>query len=431
MKIREMHVTPIAVADPPLLNAAGLHAPYALRTIVEIVTDENIYGLGEVPGSAATTKALEDAREVVIGKDPFQLNSIQRELLDRFGVDGVDSTDARGESPWDKRRHVHVYSAIEVACFDLIGKAIGRPVVDLLGGRARDRVDFSAYLFYKYEGAGGELGFGTDPAATGWAAARQRAALDPDGVVAQAKAMCDAFGFKSIKLKGGAMPPHEETDAILAMYDAFGPETPLRLDPNAIWSVETALREGKRLEGVLEYYEDPVRGQEAMAAVGKALDIPMATNMCTTAFDDLPGSVKVHSEDIILSDHHFWGGLRASMELARFCRSFGRGLSMHSNSHVGISLAAMTHLAAAVPNLTYACDTHYPWQSEEVIVGGRFEFDEGAIVLSNEPGLGIELDRVMLAKLHKQYNDCGLTERNDEIEMQKVQPGWKFQAMRY
>jgi glucarate dehydratase len=243
--------------------------------------------------------------------------------------------------------------------------------------------------------------------------------------------MCDAFGFKSIKLKGGALPPDEEADSILALREAFGPDTPLRLDPNAIWSVDTAVRIGRRLEGVLEYYEDPVRGQENMAKVGRALGMPMATNMCTTSFADLPGSARLHSEDIILSDHHFWGGLRASLDLAAYCRAFDRGLSMHSNSHVGISLAAMAHLAAAVPNLTYACDTHYPWQSEEILVGGRLQFDDGALIISDEPGLGIELDREMLAQLHDQYIACGLTERNDEIEMQKVQPGWEFRALRW
>jgi len=428
MKISKVNITPIAIIDPPLLNAAGLHAPYALRTIIEVVTDDNIVGLGEVPGSVSTTSALEEAREVIIGQDPFQLNQIQAALQAHFGEEGAS---ARGTAPWDKRRIVHVYSAIEVACFDILDKATGRPVCDLLGGRARDRVDFSAYLFYKHEGAGGALGFDTDPTASGWAAARQKAALDPAGVVAQAKAMCDEYGFKSIKLKGGVMPPDEEADAMLALQEAFGPGTPLRLDPNAIWSVETSIRVGKRLQGVLEYYEDPTRGQENMATVGRALDIPLATNMCTTSFGDLPGSVQHHSEDIILSDHHFWGGLRASVELARICRTFGRGLSMHSNSHVGISLAAMAHLAAATPNLTYACDTHYPWQSEEVILGGRIPFDDGAVVISNEPGLGIELDRVALAKLHQQYLDCGLTERNDEIEMQKVVPGWTFQAQRW
>ncbi len=428
MKITEMRVTPIAVGDPPLLNAAGVHAPYALRTIIELITDDNLYGLGEVPGSVATTAALEAAREVMIGQDPFQLNAIYAALEARFGNEGAPKD---GHKPWDKRRVVHVYSAIEVACFDLMGKATGRPVCDLLGGRVRDRVDFSAYLFYKYEGAGGALGTGIDPHATGWAATRQKAALDPEGVVAQAKGMCDAFGFKSIKLKGGAFPPDDEAAAMIALHEAFGPGTPLRLDPNAIWTVETSIRIGKRLEGILEYYEDPTRGQENMGKVAQAVKIPLATNMCTTSFEDIPGSVRHNSDQIILSDHHFWGGLRASIELARICKTFGRGLSMHSNSHVGISLAAMAHLAAATPNLTYACDTHYPWQTEEVLVGGRAQFDDGALVVPNEPGLGIELDRAVLATLHQQYLACGLTERNDEVEMQKFVPGWKFAATRW
>lgn len=428
MKIAELRVTPIAISDPPLLNAAGLHAPFALRTVVELVTDDGISGVGEVPGSARTTAALEATREVVIGHDPFRLNALQRTLNEHFGG---EEAEARGEQPWDQRLSVHIYSALEVACFDLMGKATGQPVHALLGGKVRDAVPFSAYLFYKHKGAGGNLGFNTDPNAAGWAAARQQAALDPDGIVNQARAMIDAFGFQSIKLKGGVFPPDEEVAAILTLREAFGPGVPLRLDPNAIWSVETAIRAGKQLAGALEYYEDPVRGQAAMAEVRRAVDVPLATNMCTTSFDDLPDSLSIHSEDIILSDHHFWGGLRASLELARICRTFGRGMSMHSNSHVGISLAAMTHLAAAVPNLTYACDTHYPWQSEEVITSGRFDFDEGAVVVSDAPGLGVELDRDALLRLHEAYLRCGLTERNDAVEMQKVEAGWTFQPTRW
>src|SRR5882672_2259820 len=108
-------------------------------------------------------------------------------------------------------------------------------------------------------------------------------------------------------------------------------------------------------------------------------------------------------------DQHFWGGLRASMELSRICETFGRGLSMHSNSHLGISLAAMVHLGADLPQLPYALDTHYPWQSDEVITGGRFQFEEGAVAVPLEPGLGVELDRGALARLHQNYLDCGLT----------------------
>ena len=122
MKITDMHITPIAISDPPLLNAAGLHAPYALRAVIEIVTDDNLYGLGEVPSSKATLAGLEAAREVVIGQDPFQLNAIQQGLFSRFGAEGAHE---RGAMPWDHRRIVHVNSAIEVALLDIMGKVLG------------------------------------------------------------------------------------------------------------------------------------------------------------------------------------------------------------------------------------------------------------------------------------------------------------------
>ncbi len=427
-RIKGIHITPIAIVDPPLLNAAGLHAPYALRTILEIVTDDHISGISEIPGTADIDAALEESKQVLIGKDVFELNDIRQCLENRFGV---DSTKDRGLAPWDQRKLVHIFSAVEVACMDIMGKVMGRPVVDLLGGKMRDRVPFSAYLFYKYEGAGGKFEFNTDPAATGWSLARQKSALNPSEIVAQAQAMCKEFGFQSIKLKGGVFEPRQEVDAIIALREAFGPNVPLRIDPNALWEVETAIKYGKEMEPILEYLEDPVRGQANMATVRKALKTPLATNMCTTSFEDIPTSISIGSDDIILSDHHFWGGLRSSMNLAGLCKTFSRGLSMHSNSHVGISLAAMVHLGAALPTMPYALDTHYPWQSDEVIVGGRIKFEEGSVAVPTEPGLGVELDRVALAKLHQNYIACGLTKRNDEIEMQKVEPGWKFKPVRW
>ncbi|NND07887.1 MAG: glucarate dehydratase [Saprospiraceae bacterium] len=427
LKIEEIIVTPIAITDPPLLNAAGLHAPYALRTVLEIKTNRGINGVSEIPGNAEVNEALAQVAEQLVGWDPFQLGALKKMIFDTFGKE----EDPRGDAPWDQRKVVHIYSALEVACLDIIGKAVDRPVVDLLGGRMRDRVPFAAYLFYKYEGAGGKLEFNKDPQATGWDAARQEAAVDPEGVVAQARAMCKEFGFQSIKLKGGAFPPQEEVDAMLALYEAFGAKVPLRHDPNAIWKMETAAHFGKKMEHVLEYWEDPVRGQKNMADLRKHFDIPFATNMCTTSFDDLPASIALHSEDIILSDHHFWGGLTASMQLAMICQTFGRDLSMHSNSHLGISLAAMVHLGAALPDFTYALDTHYPWQSEEIIKGGRMKFEDGAVSVPEGPGLGVALDHDALAKLHQNYLECRLTKRDDLVEMRKVQPDWTFQATRW
>jgi glucarate dehydratase len=428
MKITEMHITPIALGDPPLLNAAGLHAPYCLRTVVELKTDDGLTGLAEVPGSVAVDAALAAVRDVVIGADPRNWHGLRAKLAERCSP---ETSVSRGDKPWDGRTRVQVYSALDVACLDIQGKAFGVPVAALLGGVVRERVPYSAYLFYKYEGAGGELAFGTDPQATGWAAARQAAALDPAGIVAQAQAMVKEFGFESIKLKGGVFEPAQEVAAMKALHEAFGPGVPLRLDPNALWTVETSIKFGREMEGILEYLEDPCRTQEGMAAVRRALKTPLATNMCTTSFDDLPGSVKHASEDIILTDHHYWGGLRASMELAAHCRIFSRGVSMHSNNHGGISLAAMTQLGAAMPNLSYALDTHYPWQWEDIIVGGRMKIEGGCVTLPQGAGLGVELDRVALAKAADNYQRCGFTERNDEPEMHKKVPGWKFKTTRW
>jgi glucarate dehydratase len=427
-RIQEVRITPIAITDPPLLNAAGLHAPYALRTVMEIVTDDGISGISEIPGNAAINEALASAGDVIRGMDVFHLNPIRRALEQRYGKDAAGD---RGLTPWDQRKLVHIFSAVEVACMDIIGKVTSRPVVDLLGGKMRDAVPFAAYLFYKPEGAGGTLEFGTDPEAEGWAAGRQAAAIDPAGIVRQAESMCRHFGFRSIKLKAGVFHPQEEIDAIIALHEAFGDEMPLRIDPNGVWSMDTALHYGRLLEPHIEYLEDPVRGQADMAALRQALGIPLATNMCTTSFEELPSSFRLHSEDIILSDHHFWGGLTASMHLAAICKTFGRELSMHSNSHLGISLAAMVHLGAALPDFHHALDTHYPWQSEEIILGGRLKFEGGSVAVPSGPGLGVELDREALERLHQNYLACGLTKRDDEIEMQKIEPGWTFKPVRY
>jgi glucarate dehydratase len=195
----------------------------------------------------------------------------------------------------------------------------------------------------------------------------------------------------------------------------------------AVWSVDTAIRVGRELDGVLEYLEDPTTGIEGMARVARSVPMPLATNMCVVSFDDLAPAVRQDAVGVVLSDHHFWGGLRRSARLATICDTFRLGLSMHSNSHLGVSLAAMTHLAAATPNLTYACDTHWPWkdESEDVIAPGTLSFVDGAVAVPTGPGLGVELDRDALARLHEQYQRCGLRERDDTGYMRRFEPAFE------
>ena len=139
--------------------------------------------------------------------------------------------------------------------------------------------------------------------------------------------------------------------------------------------------------------------------LGKGIDTPLASNVAVTSFAHLPESIRRDAVQVVLCDHHFWGGMRQVQHLGKLCQTFGMALSMHSNSHLGISLMAMTHVAAATKNLTFACDTHYPWQtSDEVIVGGRLKFEGGSMRVPERGGLGVDIDHDQLARLKERYD---------------------------
>ncbi|MGC3000094.1 glucarate dehydratase family protein [Streptomyces sp. G35A] len=422
--ITSVRLTPILVADPPLLNTQGVHQPYTPRLIVEVVTADGTVGLGETYGD---TKYLELARPLadrLVGRRASDLNGLFAEA-DQVAVDAsrvsgkVDVGGLRGVQTADKLR-LSVLSAFEVACLDALGKSLGLPVHALLGGKVRDAVEYSAYLFYKWGGHPEGVACEKDD----WGAA-----MDPAGVVAQARLFTERYGFTSFKLKGGVFPPDEEIAAVRALAEAF-PGHPLRLDPNGAWSVETSLRVAGELGDVLEYLEDPALGTPAMAEVAARTDVPLATNMCVTTFAEIKEAFTRDAVQVVLSDHHYWGGLRNTQQLAAVCRAFGVGVSMHSNTHLGISLAAMTQVAATVPDLHHACDSHYPWQSEDVLTE-RLTFEGGKVAVSDAPGLGVELDRDKLRFLHQRWldDDGALRDRDDAAAMRVADPDWVTPAV--
>lgn len=418
LTVTGVDVTPVAFPDPPLLNSAGVHQPWALRAIVEVRTTDGLIGLGETYGDAPHLTLLRRAAAELTGLDAFDLAGLTRRVAAAVGAaDAPDRHGLTGASSAAKTL-ARVLSPVEVAFVDLQARAVGRPVHALLGGKVRDRVPLAAYLFYKWAAHPG-----AEPDEWG-------AATDPDGIVAQARRMIDRYGFGSIKLKGGVLPPAEEIAAIRALRVAF-PEHPLRLDPNCAWTVETSLRVAEETAGLLEYLEDPTPGIAGMAEVAARAPMPLATNMCVIQFADLPEALSRGAVGVILADHHYWGGLGASVRLAAICETWGIGLSMHSNSHLGISLAAMTHLAAATPHLAYAVDTHTPWQCGVDVVESPFPIESGAVTVPDTPGLGVTLDRDALARMHEDYLRCGIRERDDTGYLRRFQPGYEKRMPRW
>lgn len=414
MKIVAVRVTPIAIKDPALLNAAGVHEPFGLRSIIEVVGANGQVGLGETYGDAPVLDLLTRSQASLIGLSAFDLNGLWARILAHAPQGNTGQVEME-LAPGSLGSNLlnSAFSAFEVAFLDLQARTLGIPLVELLGGAVRNKVAYSAYLFYKWD-ASVDPEYAPDPYGE---------AVNPQQIVAQARQMIEQYGFESIKLKAGVFDPEEEADAILALKAAF-PQHQLRIDPNSNWRMATSLRVAEKLAGCLEYYEDPTPTLEGMAELHRRTGLPLATNMVVTNWAELKRSIELNAVQILLSDHHYWGGLRATQALARTCSTFGLGLSMHSNSHLGISLMAMTHLAASVQHLSYACDTHYPWQRDEILVGGKVPITGGCVHLSDKPGLGVELDHDKLAELHEAYQHCRIRTRNDVAQMRRFRPDW-------
>ncbi|MFK7994526.1 MAG: enolase C-terminal domain-like protein [Granulosicoccus sp.] len=416
MKIVEILITPIAIPDVPLANTKGVHPSVFLRTIIQVKTDNGLVGLSETYGASRTLEGVRCAAPSLEGLDAYDLHALRSRIVSALPEGGgVNAPTALA----DHKLIDVVYSAYEIALLDIRGKELNRPLYELLGGAVRKTIPFGGYLFYKFKKQ--DLTFGPD---------LMGEVMTPDALVEQAKEFSAHYGFKSWKLKGGVLEPELEVETLLKLREVF-PDHGLRIDPMGAWSVPTAIKVVDQLNGILEYLEDPCRGMEAMAELSRHIDVPLATNLVVVEFEQIIEAVKTNAVQIVLSDHHYWRGATGALNLGVICQAANLGVSMHSNSHLGISLAAMCHVAAATPNLSFDCDTHYPWSKKEIIKGGRPEFKDGTLQVPEGPGLGVQLDEEAVAELHDLYNAAMVIDRDDTDEMLKYIPDYVRKVPRW
>jgi glucarate dehydratase len=428
-----MRVIPVAGGDSMLLNLSGAHAPFFTRNVVLLTDDAGHTGAGEVPGGARIRQVLEDAGTAILGRPIASYLEILQTIQTRFGD---RDTAGRGLQTFDMRTTVHAVTAIESALLDLLGQFLGVPVAALLGeGRQRSSVAVLGYLFYVGDRRKTDLPYASDPHQDDpWLRLRHEPALTTEAVLRLAEAAQARYGFHDFKLKGGVLAGQEEMETVTALAERF-PQARITLDPNGAWLLEEAVALCRGKQHVLAYAEDPCgaeqgySGREIMAEFRRATGLPTATNMIATDWREMKHAVQLGAVDIPLADPHFWT-MQGSVRVAQFCRDWGLTWGSHSNNHFDISLAMFTHVAAAAPGNVTAIDTHWIWQDGQRLTREPFQIVNGAIELSDRPGLGIEIDMERLETAHALHQKLGLGARDDRAAMRYLVPGWTFDPKR-
>jgi glucarate dehydratase len=392
MKITDIRPTTVTVPlEAPLRHANGCHWGRFVRTIVEVETDEGLIGLGEMGGGGESAEAaIRSLKTYLVGHDPSRLEEM------RFLIANPTA------SLYNNR--TQILAALEFACLDILGQKWGVPVSELLGGRLRDRVPFASYLFFRY--ANPRSGAGEVRTA--------------EQLVAHARELKRSGGFTSHKLKGGVFPPAYELDCYRALAASLDGDR-FRFDPNGVWSTETAIWFGQEIESIRnDYLEDPVFGMNGMRRVREKVRMPLATNTVVVNFEQLAANVLNTAVDVILLDTTFWGGIRPCVKAAGICETFQLGVAVHSSGELGIQLATMLHLGAVIPNLSFAADAHYHHLTDDIIAGGKLQYEAGSIAVPQGPGLGIKLDYDKLSGYQELYKRLG----SYPYDQDPLRPGW-------
>ncbi len=217
--------------------------------------------------------------------------------------------------------------------------------------------------------------------------------------------MIGEYGFRD-QAQGRRVPARRGDEAIEALREAF-PDQPLRLDPNAAWTPQTSVKvaAGTR-RACSNTWRTRRPGSTAWPRWRRRRRCRWPPT-CAWSRSTKSRRRRKDSVQVVLSDHHYWGGLRAHACWRACARRSASGLSMHSNSHLGISLAAMVHVARR--HAESHLRLRHPLAVEDR--GGRqgraLDLRDGSVAVPTTPGLGVELDDDALAALHEQYVRAG------------------------
>jgi L-alanine-DL-glutamate epimerase-like enolase superfamily enzyme len=371
MRITGLRPTPLAVPfrEDELWAYGGRRG--LVSVLLEVTTDEGVTGVGEAPAYPSTDIVLSVLRSIeplVVGEDPF---AIER-LMKRIHLVGT----------W---HHVKATSpaiaAVEIACWDIVGKTCGQPLVNLFGGRVRDEVDFFYYVSQK----------------------------PPDEVAADGRRGAE-LGFRTFYLKVGADDPRDDVERVAALRDGAGADAHIRVDANEAWSSAAAIRAVAELERYgLELVEQPISGRNLaeMAYVRSRLSTPLLANeACWTRYDQLE-VIRHGAADVLSLDNQMDGGLLNLKRGAGICEVAALPVLKHSLGELGVAVYAAVHVIASTPNFIYANQSYASLLADDVVEGGPLPYRDGALAVPERPGIGVELDAERVERYSELYEREG------------------------
>ena len=364
MKITAVHVETLELAmEEPFVIASSALASSPCD-LIRVETAEGLVGLGEAcPAYEFTGDTLwtvqdvigEYLEPVVIGKDPFQLEAIvhcwERELYT------VGNQAAR--------------AGLEMALWDLQGKALGRPLYDLIGGRTRDGL--------------------TEVIALGWD--------EPEVLAAKTRAM-RAEGITVFKIKVGDLPERDE-QRVAAVREAAGTQARITVDANqGWWDAGTAVRAIKLLAPYnIEFVEQPVCMDDLKAArrVRDRVDVPIALDESVRGPREALEAVKAGACDIFVVKLMKTGGILNALKVNAIAEAGGVSIMVGNMGESSLGLAAHFQVSVALANAVH-CDADLPWRpggfTHDIGVGLGVEIRDGVstVAVPEGPGLGVALD---------------------------------------
>ena len=374
MKITKVTATPVNIPmEVPFHWSVGLY-PGTTKTIIQVETDEGFTGLGESPSWDCAETINRDMAPRLIGADPLDIAGCEALCLPEWIV--VQNTDDAGP--------VKAFGGIEIALWDIRGKAWDQPLYKLLGGAVRKEIPFTEYFAFRprQSGKGGES--------------------SAEEIADYCLRMAAEHGSTMFEGKLTLGDPELEIRTVKLLREKLGEKAMIRLDSNMAWSLATARRILREIEPYnIRNYEDPVATFEEMAALRRHSSIPFSSHI-----PDLRRAVALGVPDTFVTNFAVLGGIGRAVRFIGACQAMGVGFWCYSGD-AGVCTAAYLHMTAATQWIHEPSQSLLRWQTLDVIEGGPFRQKNDVIPVPEGPGLGVTLDPVGFKLAHQKFLDEG------------------------